>query len=213
VQALVICALVSRPSEGKGKQHWLRTDVLRQDTQHLADILKLQFNYPPRGPGQNFDDAVHSLTVRGAVTTLYDDGYGDRVQLLTTQQGRRLVQVLRGMIVPLLDSYWVAGLSFLALQNEAQGGVVLKSHVDRMHRIANTMYLENKVHSSEAASKGTLMKAVSLFELDSLVQRSVLPDGQVLVRVLNAAERPHKTSLLPKQQVDILKIQESSKEL
>jgi len=178
-EALVICALVSRPSEGRGK-HWVRADVLRRDTKQLADILKLHFTYPQPAPGQDlFDDAVHSLSLRGALITLYDDGFGDRVQLLTTTQARRLVQLLRGIIVPLLDAYWVAALSFLPLQNETEGGVVFKSHLGRMQRIANTMYLENKVHSLEAAAEGSLVNAVALFELDSLIHQSLLPDGQV----------------------------------
>jgi glycerol-3-phosphate O-acyltransferase len=178
-EALVICALVSRPSEGRGK-HWVRADVLRTDTQQLADILKLHFTYPQPAPGQDlFDDALHSLSLRGALMTLYDDGFGDRVQLLTTTQARRLVQLLRGIIVPLLDAYWVAALSFLPLQNEAEGAVIFKSHLGRMQRIANTMYLENKVHSLEAAAEGSLINAVALFELDSLIHQSLLPDGQV----------------------------------
>ena len=178
-EALVICALVSRPSEGRGK-HWVRADVLRTDTQQLADILKLHFTYPQPAPGQDlFDDALHSLSLRGALMTLYDDGFGDRVQLLTTTQARRLVQLLRGIIVPLLDAYWVAALSLLPLQNGAEGGVVFKSHLGRMQRIANTMYLENKVHSLEAAAEGSLTNAVALFELDSLIHQSLLPDGQV----------------------------------
>jgi len=195
-EALVICALVSRPSEGRGK-HWVRADVLRTDTQQLADILKLHFTYPQPAPGQDlFDDALHSLSLRGALMTLYDDGFGDRVQLLTTTQARRLVQLLRGIIVPLLDAYWVAALSLLPLQNGAEGGVVFKSHLGRMQRIANTMYLENKVHSLEAAAEGSLTNAVALFELDSLIHQSLLPDGQVLVRVLTGAERAHRQELL-----------------
>ena len=157
-EALVICALVSRPSESAGKLHWVRTAQVRRDTQHLARIFRLQFVYPPHGPQRNFDDALQRLMQRGAVTALYDDGHGDRVQLLTTPQARRLVQLLRGMMVPLLDAYWVAALSFLPLQNEAEGGVLLKSHVQRMQRIANTMFLENKVHSTEAASQSSLLK-------------------------------------------------------
>ena len=35
---------------------------------------------------------------------------------------------------------------------------VVKSHLHRMQRIANTMYLENKVHSTEAASESSLLK-------------------------------------------------------
>ena len=208
-EALIVCSLVARPSEGKGKLHWVRSFELEGDVQRLADIFKLQFSYP-----KTFEEALNSLSRRGAVATLYDDGYGERVQLLTTSQARRLVKLLRGMLVPLIDAYWIAALSFLPLQGEgalalqsqrkeghelaAAGGVgvLLRSHLSRMQRIANTMYLENKVHSAEAASESWLLKAVAVFELDSLIQRSVQPDRQVLVRVLSASERQARLATL-----------------
>ena len=190
-EALALCALVSLPSESKGKAHWVRLAAVRGDALLLADVLKLHFTFP----ASTFEDAVEMLRLRGAVSTLYDDGYGQRLQLNSSAQSLRLVKLLRGMIVPLLDAYWVAALSLLPLQAPGGAGgddVSLKSHVVRMQRIANTMYLENKVHSTEAAGEAALLKAVSRLELAHLVQRCVLPDHQVLVRVLSQAERPAK---------------------
>ena len=190
-EALALCALVSLPSESKGKAHWVRMAAVRGDALLLADVLKLHFTFP----ASTFEDAVEMLSLRGAVSILYDDGYGQRLQLNSSAQALRLVKLLRGMIVPLLDAYWVAALSLLPLQAPGGAGgddVSLKSHVVRMQRIANTMYLENKVHSTEAAAEAALLKAVSRLELAHLVQRCVLPDHQVLVRVLSQAQRPAK---------------------
>ena len=61
--------------------------------QHLAHIFSFHFVYPPHGPAHNFNEALKRLILRGAVVTLYDDGHGERLQLLTNPQARRLVQV------------------------------------------------------------------------------------------------------------------------
>ena len=81
------------------------------------------------------------------------------------------------MIVPLLDAYWVAALSLLPLQAPGGAGgddVSLKSHVVRMQRIANTMYLENKVHSTEAAGEAALETPVPWMG-DTMTLSSELP--------------------------------------
>lgn len=183
-EALVLCCLVSMKSEAKSKgTHWVRMEALRRDAQVLAEIFKMEFTYRPRSGVDNFNAAVHRLIIRGAVTQLYDDGYGERIQLLSTPQARRLVSLLRGMLLPFLDAYWVAALSLLPLQAEAKSGVVLRGHVQRMQKIAQTMYLENKVHSCEAASSETLCNALSVFEFVGIITRTPTPDGEALLRV------------------------------
>jgi len=188
-EALLVCCLISSPSEAGKNAHWMRTATLLRDAETLAEILKLEFTYSPRESKNRFQDAITRLASRGTVLPLYDDGYGERVQILTTRQARRMIGLLRGMLLPFLDAYWVAALSLLPLQTEAKGGVLLASHLKRMQKIAQTMYLENKVHSSEAASSVSLINAVTMLEANRLIARSAIEQG-VLIRVTDVRDRP-----------------------
>jgi len=202
-EALIVCCLISNPSEAGRKVHWIRTATLLRDAEILAEILKLEFTYSPRESKDRFQDAIARLAARGTVLPLYDDGYGERVQILTTRQARRMIGLLRGMLLPFLDAYWVAALSLLPLQTEAKGGVLLSSHLKRMQKIAQTMYLENKVHSSEASSSVSLINAVTMLEANRLIARSAIEQG-VLIRVNDTRDRPTGEALF-RSLVDAIK--------
>jgi len=118
-----------------------------------GQVLQLELTFPPALLSDTFAGALKRLVARGGVQVLYDDGYGQRVQLCTSPQARRLVSLLRRMLVPLLDAYWVAALSLLPLRMEAESGVLMGPHLDRMQRIARTMYLENKAPARPAFAR------------------------------------------------------------
>jgi len=119
----------------------------------LVQVLQLELTFPPALLSDTFAGALKRLVARGGVQGLYDDGYGQRVQLCTSPQARRLVSLLRRMLVPFLDAYWVAALSLLPLRMEAESGVLMGPHLDRMQRIARTMYLENKAPARPALAR------------------------------------------------------------
>ncbi|EKX40399.1 hypothetical protein GUITHDRAFT_142722 [Guillardia theta CCMP2712] len=186
---------IPTPEKAGRKVHWIRTATLLRDAEILAEILKLEFTYSPRESKIDCNS--------GTVLPLYDDGYGERVQILTTRQARRMIGLLRGMLLPFLDAYWVAALSLLPLQTEAKGGVLLSSHLKRMQKIAQTMYLENKVHSSEASSSVSLINAVTMLEANRLIARSAIEQG-VLIRVNDTRDRPTGEALF-RSLVDAIK--------
>jgi hypothetical protein len=112
----------------------------------------MEFSYRPSAEGDNFAEALSRLATRGGIAILADDGEGERIQLLTTPQARRLIGLLRGILLPFLDAYWVAGLSLLPLDPAGGDGgesesksELLSKHLVRTQQIAETLYLENKV--------------------------------------------------------------------
>jgi len=157
----------------------------------------MEFSYRPSAEGDNFAEALSRLATRGGIAILSDDGEGERIQLLTTPQARRLIGLLRGILLPFLDAYWVAGLSLLPLDSASSDGgesrsdsksksksELLSKHLVRTQQIAETLYLENKVciqiHdsiganeilSSEPVNARSILLKPTLHDLGSLNTR------------------------------------------
>ena len=158
----------------------------------------MEFSYRPSAEGDNFAEALSRLATRGGIAILSDDGEGERIQLLTTPQARRLIGLLRGILLPFLDAYWVAGLSLLPLDSASSDGgesrsnsksksELLSKHLVRTQQIAETLYLENKVciqiHDSLGANdilSPEPVNARSIYTPETYSARSWKPKHQTL---------------------------------
>jgi len=142
LEAICMCAVLARKTAVSLSQ-------LHHDVNFLCDLFSKEF--VTLNPVIN--DAIHSNPI-----FKIKDG---TVTLETSREAQREMSLLGSILWPIIDSYFVAASSIVALSTT--DAVPLESLLQRMMVLAETWYHDRMILNYESCSVGTLKTAVDIF--------------------------------------------------
>jgi glycerol-3-phosphate O-acyltransferase len=183
-EGVVACALWSFR-----ELQYPRASINRQQlldrVRFLSKILKHEFVYKPSPDiAENLDATIQRMSWRGMIL-LKDD------QILLRDPNQKMLQFLRLLFWPFVDSYWMASLSLLSLSTGEKRDE--KEFIADMQKLAQTLYHEGSLKYSDAVSKETLQTALNLLQELGMLETSYEQKGR----------RSHKMRSIPEGSQDL----------
>ncbi|MEE2787533.1 MAG: 1-acyl-sn-glycerol-3-phosphate acyltransferase [Myxococcota bacterium] len=143
-------------------------DILAAEVRRLSYWFRLEFIYnSSQSFDENFQETLNRLEMEGLITVSDED--------VVTPSAPLAIDFLRGMMLHLVEGYWVSADSIRSLFTKP---MEQSDWIEYARAHADNEFLQGDVRRAESASTAVIKNALSLFVEEGLIQRNQTGGGR-----------------------------------